>query len=138
MKKQTKKLYIQLLCLHYNVQTRFCVQVSFLKFLLKLVSTTLISGCKLSILQSLLVIWLLRLYVLLNSQDVGLAAGTGDEGYFVPPVKGTSQSQVITNLVRRYRIWRWLATGAGSKLMYTILANSLSSAPFTKFFLNLS
>ena len=27
-------------------------------------------------------------------QDVGPAAGTGDEGYFVPPTKGTSQSQV--------------------------------------------
>ncbi|XP_015755385.1 PREDICTED: coatomer subunit alpha-like [Acropora digitifera] len=29
--------------------------------------------------------------------DVGLASGTGDEGYFVPPVKGTSQSQVWCN-----------------------------------------
>ena len=40
----------------------------------------------------------------LDSQDVGLAAGTGDEGYFVPPVKGTSQSQVITQLIRQHRM----------------------------------
>lgn len=46
----------------------------------------------------------LEFYVLLNSQDVGLAAGTGDEGYFVPPVKGTSQSQVITQLICHYRM----------------------------------
>ena len=34
-----------------------------------------------------------------SCQDVGLAAGTADEGYFVPPVKGTSQSQVTTELL---------------------------------------
>lgn len=48
-------LHIQLLGVHYNVQTRFCIQVSFSKFLFKLISTTWISGYKLSILYSLLV-----------------------------------------------------------------------------------
>ena len=32
-------------------------------------------------------------FCLYSYQDIGPAA-TGDEGYFVPPVKGTSQSQV--------------------------------------------
>ena len=30
-------------------------------------------------------------------QDLGPAAAGGDEGYFVPPTKGTSQSQVWCN-----------------------------------------
>lgn len=45
----------------------------------------------------------LKISVLLNNQDVGPAAGTGDEGYFVPPVKGTSQSQVTTEGFCHYR-----------------------------------
>ena len=38
------------------------------------------------------------LFLFIN-QDVGPLSGGGDEGYFVPPVKGTSQSQVVTELV---------------------------------------
>ncbi|KAJ7321508.1 hypothetical protein OS493_034563 [Desmophyllum pertusum] len=34
------------------------------------------------------------IYYMYITQDVSRAAGTGDEGYFVPPVKGASQSQV--------------------------------------------
>ena len=99
-------MVIQLLNLHYNVQTRFFIQVSFPKYLLHviLLATTWFSGCKLTMLHILLVMCFLKINVLLNSQDVGLAAGTGDEGYFVPPVKGTSQSQVITQLVCGYRV----------------------------------
>lgn len=41
------------------------------------------------------------LIVILGLQDVGPAAGggSGDEGYFVPPTKGTSQAQVRDNYV---------------------------------------
>lgn len=72
-------------------------------------------------------IWFLKFYVLLNSQDVGLAAGTGDEGYFVPPVKGTSQSQVITQRVCRYRMWWWLHPWVSTKSSYWCMIKCMQS-----------
>lgn len=44
-------------------------------------------------------------FVAFISKDVGPVSGAGDEGYFVPPVKGTSQSQVISEHICLAEFW---------------------------------